>query len=103
MTSVIGVMYFLLFIDDFDRKMWVYFLKVKSYVFNEFQKFKALVEKESRCDIITLRSNNGGEFCSNKFNKFCAKHRIKRQHTTPYTPQHNGVVERRNHKIMEMA
>jgi hypothetical protein len=58
--------------------MWVYFLKLKSNVLNEFQKFKALVEKELGCHITTLRSNNEGEFFSKEFNNFCAKHEIKR-------------------------
>jgi transposase InsO family protein len=103
MTSITGARYFLLFVDDFSRKMWVYFLKLKSEVFNEFQKFKALVEKESGCHIASLRSDNGGEFCSKEFNNFCTKHGIQRQYTTPYTPQQNGVVERRNRTITEMA
>jgi hypothetical protein len=70
MTSIIGVWYFLLFVDDYSRKMWMYFLKLKYEVFNEFQKFKALVEKESGCHITSLRSDNGGELCSKEFNNF---------------------------------
>ena len=58
--------------------MWENFLKLKFDVFNEFQKFKSLVEKESSCQITTLRSNNGGELCSKEFNNCCAKHGIKR-------------------------
>jgi len=92
-ASITGARYFLLFVDDFSRKMWVYFLKLKSDVFKEFQNFKALVENESGCHITSLRYDNGGEFCSKEFNNFCAKHGIKRQYTTPYTPQQNGVVE----------
>jgi hypothetical protein len=63
-TSITGVRYFLLFVDDFGRKMWVHFLKLKSNVFKEFQKFKALVENEPGCHITSLRSDNGEEFCS---------------------------------------
>lgn len=48
-------------------------------------------------------SDNGGEFYSKEFMDFCAKHNIKRQFATPYTPQQNGVVERSNHTITEMA
>ena len=101
--SIIDARYFLLFVDDFSRKMWVYFLKLKFEVFKEFQKFKALVENESGCHVTSLRFDNGGEFCSKEFNNFCAKHGIKRQYTTPYTPQQNGKVERRNRTITEMS
>ena len=59
---VLGSRYFLLFVDDFSRKMWVYFLRKKSNAFPVFQKFKPLVEKESGKSIITLRSDNGGNF-----------------------------------------
>eukprot|EP00253_Pinus_taeda_P004299 PITA_04299 len=67
------------------------------------KKFKILVEKESSCDIMTLRTDNGGEFCSSVFSTYCATHGIKRQFTTPYTPQQNSVVERRNRTVVEMA
>ena len=59
--------YFLLFIDDFSRKTWVYFLKQKSEVFGVFKKFKAIVEKESGHKIKAMRSDRGGEFTSNEF------------------------------------
>jgi hypothetical protein len=69
MASVISVKYFLLFVDDYSRKTWVYFLKLESEVFNEFQKFKALEEKNSGCHITPLRSNNGNELCSKEFKR----------------------------------
>ena len=47
--------YFLLFIDDFSRKTWVYFLKQKSEAFRAFKKFKGVVEKESGCKIKAMR------------------------------------------------
>ena len=59
-SSISRNMYFLLFVDDFSRKMWVYFLKQKSDAFPVFQQFKALVEKESGSSIRTLRTDNGG-------------------------------------------
>eukprot|EP00253_Pinus_taeda_P002078 PITA_02078 len=102
-SSITACKYFLLIVDDFSRNMWVYFLKNKSDAFSIFQKFKILVEKESSCDIMTLRTDNGGEFCSSAFSTFCATHGIKRQFTTPYTPKQNSVVERRNRTVVEMA
>jgi hypothetical protein len=65
--------------------MWVYLLKLKYEVFNEFLKFKALVKKELGFHITTLRYNNGRELYSKEFNGFFAKHGIKTQFTTPYT------------------
>ncbi|KAI4357118.1 hypothetical protein L6164_001086 [Bauhinia variegata] len=63
--------YFLLFIDDFSRKTWVYFLTRKDEAFGVFQKFKTQVENESGFTIKALRTDRGGEFTSMEFNKFC--------------------------------
>lgn len=49
---------------------WVYFLKNKSQAFDCFKKFKSLVEKQSGCQIKTLRTDRGGEFVSDEFNTF---------------------------------
>ncbi|KAJ7962054.1 Retrovirus-related Pol polyprotein from transposon TNT 1-94 [Quillaja saponaria] len=95
--------YFLLFIDDYTRKTWVYFLKKKSEAFEVFKKFKALVEKESGHVIKSLRSDRGGEFTSNEFNIFCETQGIRRPLTVPRTPQQNGVAERKNRTILNMA
>jgi len=95
--------YFLTFIDDFSRKTWVYFLKEKSEAFRMFKKFKAYVEKQSGNNIKTLRSDRGGEFTSTEFNNFCEENGIKRHLTAPYSPQQNGVAERKNRTIMDMV
>ncbi|KAL4280657.1 hypothetical protein GQ457_03G000810 [Hibiscus cannabinus] len=95
--------YFLLFIDDYSRKTWVYFLKQKSEAFGAFKNFKALVEKESGFEIKSLRSDRGGEFTSNEFNDFCKANGIRRPLTVPRSPQQNGVAERKNRTILNMA
>ncbi|KAG7565068.1 Zinc finger CCHC-type superfamily [Arabidopsis suecica] len=95
--------YFLLFIDDFSRKTWVCFLKEKSEVFENFKKFKAHVEKESGLEIKAMRSDRGGEFTSKEFLKYCEDNGIRRQLTVPRSPQQNGVAERKNRTILEMA
>ena len=79
--------YFLLFIDDFSRKTWVYFLKKKSEVFVAFKNSKELVEKESCYEIKSLSSDRGGEFTSKEFNDFSQSHGIRFTLTIPYSPQ----------------
>ena len=80
----------------------VYFLKKKSEAFATFKKFKALVEKQKGCSIKTIRSDRGGEYTSQKFEEYCKNEGIKKQLTAGYTPQQNGVFERRNRTIVEM-
>ena len=98
-----GHRYFLTFIDDFSRLCWVYFLQTKDQVFACFQDFKNDSEKQSGFVVKCLRTDNGGEFCSIEFLQFCKNVRIKRQYTASYTPQQNGVVERKNRTIVEMT
>ena len=59
------------------------------------------MENLSERKIKTLRSDNGGEFTSKEFNNFCREAGIKRELTTSYNPQQNGVAERKNRSIME--
>ncbi|MCH80155.1 copia-type polyprotein [Trifolium medium] len=95
--------YVLTFIDDFSRKTWVYFLKNKSSALNYFKKFRSMVEKESGSAICCLRTDRGGEFNSSEFKEYCEENGIKRQLTTAYTPQQNGIAERKNRTIMDMV
>jgi transposase InsO family protein len=78
-------------------------LQSKDQACEAFVKYKAEVENFTGCKVKTLRSNRGGEFLSAVLIKVCEQARITRQFTTPYTPQQNGVVERRNKSVMEMA
>nr|KYP41863.1 Retrovirus-related Pol polyprotein from transposon TNT 1-94 [Cajanus cajan]KYP41870.1 Retrovirus-related Pol polyprotein from transposon TNT 1-94 [Cajanus cajan] len=103
MSSLHNNRYFILFIDDFSRMIWVYFIKAKSEVFGIFKKFKTLVEKQSGKQIKVLRSDRGKEYTSREFNKFCEDEGIEKQLTVAYSPQQNGVSERKNCTVMEMA
>ena len=71
-------------------------MQEKLEAFTAFQKFKALVEREADNQIKILRTNRGGEFNSQEFGSFCENHGIRRQLTTTYTPQQNGVCESKN-------
>ena len=79
------------------------YVESKGEVFVKFVEFKALVEKQSEHKIKAFRSVNEGEFTSKAFEHFLQAHGIERQLSTPYTPQQNGVAERANHTIVEMA
>jgi hypothetical protein len=68
-----------------------------------FKKFKALVELQSGYKLKKLRSDRAGEYTSNEFQEFCVKQEMERQLTIAYSPQQNGVSERRNRTICEMA
>ena len=99
--SLGGARYYLSFIDDTTRKVWVYPLKSKSDTFSTFQKFVSLVENQTGQKLKSLRSDNGGEYLSKAFQDYCDAKGIKRELTTPYTPSQNGTAERLNRTIQE--
>jgi hypothetical protein len=70
-------------------------------VFNKIKEFKALIKNLSERKIKILRSDNGGEYTSKEFVSFCRDVGIKRELTTPYNPQQNGVAERKNRTMLE--
>jgi hypothetical protein len=98
-----GVRYFMLLVDDYTRMTAVCFLKNKSKAFENFKIYKEMVENEMDSRIKCLRSDNGGEFTSKEFMDYCSNHGIKRQFFVARTPQQNGVVEKKNRTVQEMA
>jgi hypothetical protein len=99
--SLGGYSYYVIFIDDYSRKTWLYLLKTKDEVFNKFQDFKEEIENLTNKKIKTLRTDNGGEYTSKEFVAFCKSVGIRRELIVPHNPQQNGVVERKNGSIEE--
>ena len=95
--------FFVIFIDDHSRKVWVYFMKHKSEVFGIFRKWKARVENETDLKVKCLRSNNGGKYKLEEFKKLCGLEGIRLERTTPGILQQNGVAERMNRTLTEHA
>jgi len=81
----------------------VAFLKEKSEAFEKFKVFKALTENQTGKRLKAVRSDRGGELCSKEFKEFCDEQGIKREYTILGTPQQNGVVERHNRSVQQMA
>jgi len=64
---------------------------------------KVLVKKQSVTSIKILRTDGGGEYTSKVFEKFCEDNGIIHEVFAPYTPQHNGLDERRNRSLLDMT
>lgn len=69
-----GARYFIIFIDEFSRKMWFYVLKSKGECFERFKEFKTLVDTQSKHNIKAFWSGNGGKFVYEAFNHFLKIH-----------------------------
>lgn len=120
--SLGGARYFITFIDDFSRKVFVYFLSSKTGITEVFSSFKALVENQTGCNIQhvqsrssqivedksgntikILRTDNGTEYVNRDFENFLKRCGIRFQTSCPYTPQQNGLAERMNRTLVEKA
>lgn len=101
--SVSGHRWFVTFIDDFSRYTWLYLLKRKSDVFSVFKDLCALIHNQFGATIKTLRSDNGTEYINMEFGQFLASHGIEHQTTCVNTPEQNGVAERKNRHLLEVA
>ena len=99
--SLGGSNFFITFIDDFTRKVWIYFLKEKSQAFQVFKDFKAEVENYTGLHIKTLRTDRGGEYISNEAEKYFREQGIRHELTASFTLQQNGVSKRKNRTIVE--
>nr|GEY03509.1 retrotransposon protein, putative, Ty1-copia subclass [Tanacetum cinerariifolium] len=98
-----GASYFITFTDDFSHYGYVYLLKHKHEVFETFKVFQKEVENQLGKTIKSLHSDRGGEYMSQEFLDHLKDHGIIAHRTPPYTPQHNGVSERRNRTLVDMV
>ncbi|KAL5568693.1 hypothetical protein UlMin_025268 [Ulmus minor] len=101
--SLGGKKYIFVCVDDFSRFTWVGFLKEKSEAFDIFKTLIIKIQVEKNDRVVRLRSDHGKEFENTLFDDFCAANGISHEFSAPITPQHNGVVERKNRVIQEMA
>lgn len=99
--SLGGNHYYVTFVDDFSRRIWVYAMKTKDEVLGIFLKWKKMMETQTGRKIKHLRTDNGGEYKSDPFMKACEDSGIVRHFTVRHTPQQNGVAERMNRTLLE--
>jgi transposase InsO family protein len=94
---------FISFIDDATRYYQLYLVKTKDEALNCFKIYKAEVENYLERKIKRVRSDRGGEYLSNDFGEYCVEHGIIHETTTPYSPQSNGVAERKDRTLTDLV
>ena len=101
--SICGNKYGFVIMDDFTRYTWVFFLVDKSDVLATFKTFIKRIHNEFETTIKKVRSDNGSEFKNTRVDELCDEFGIRHQFSTKYTPQSNGLVERKNRALIDMA
>jgi transposase InsO family protein len=95
--------YCLVIVDDYSRFTWVFFLQEKSQTQETLKRILRRAQNEFGLRIKKIRSNNGTEFKNSQIEGFLEEEGIKHEFSSPYTPQQNGVVERKNRTLLDMA
>ena len=90
-------------VDDFSKKSWVMLLKNKAEDGDRLKEWMALMENERGLKLGRLRTNNSGEFTSAALRTWLKEKGVSQEFTPPWTPQANGVAERMNRTLHEMA
>ncbi|XBI69219.1 hypothetical protein VPH35_048321 [Triticum aestivum] len=102
-TALTGDRYYVTFIDGFSRCTWLYLLKHKSEVLPTFKDFFNMVRNQFGMNVKILRSDNGTEYINGKFSNFLSSYGIIHQTTCVNTAEQNGVAERKNRHLLEVA
>ncbi|GAU30142.1 hypothetical protein TSUD_360350 [Trifolium subterraneum] len=79
-----GNKYFITYVDEYSRMIWLYHIKAKSEAFEVFKRFKTLVEKQSDKQIKVLRTDGGGEYTSKEFENYCKDQGIIHEKGLPH-------------------
>jgi transposase InsO family protein len=98
-----GKRYFITFINDSTRFCYVYLLKSKDEALCYFKTYKANAENQLERKIKRIRSDCDGEYFLSDFSDFCMEHGIIHERTPPYSPQSNGVAEKKNRTLIDLV
>jgi transposase InsO family protein len=99
-----GKWYVLVVVYDYSWYAWVFFLEKKRETFGFVRDLSLRLKNERHRDAIrAIRSDNGLEFRNSPFEAFCHDFGLEHQFSSPYTPPRNGVEERKNRTLCEMA
>lgn len=102
-ATINGKRYYVCFTDDYTRFSMTYLMETKSEVLKYFMEYEAAVSSQFSNRISRIRCDNGGEYVSKDFRNFCKGKGIQVEYTVPYTPQQNGISERKNRTLLDKA
>ena len=98
-----GTKWFVTFIDECTRVTWVYLMKEKSDVYQVFVKFYNWIFTQFGTKIQVLRTDQGGEYIGDNLATFFFEKGLSHQKNCSGTPQQNGLAERKNRHLVEVA
>ena len=101
--SLGGNLYYLIIVDDYSIYTWTFFLEDKSQTVGIFRIFVEQAQNEFESSVVKVQIDNGMEFRNTQVEEFCNDIGIKHEFSSTYTPQQNGMVERKNKTLITLA
>ena len=93
--SLTRCQYFIVFIDDYSRTMWLHLLKTKGEAPRKIVQFCDMIYNQFGKKVKRFRSDNGTEFINNEVQSYFLNNGILHESSCVHTPQQNGLAERR--------
>ena len=100
-TDVNGFRWFLVCVDDHSRFCWLYMMKNKTEVARILKNLCQLVRRQFKTNIQGFRTDNAKDFCNNELQEFFEQEGIRHETSCPYTPQQNGLAEKKIGDLMD--
>ena len=101
--NITGSKWFVSFVDDHTRTTWVFLMKDKSEVSSIFKRFSHMIQTQFATKIQVLRTDNAKDYFNSILGEYLSNHGIVHQSSCPYTPQQNGIAERKNRHLLEIT
>ena len=95
--------WFISFIDDYSKLCWIYLIKENSKTFSIFKQFHSMVQTQFNSKIKIVCTDNGTEYFSNILRSYFKDNDIIHHSSCVNTPQQNGIAERKNRHLLEVA